>query len=794
MKGADMLNRSGALASFLLMSLAAASTAVAQGLIVPTEPDLPPLALMRHRVTVSIENQAATTTVEQVFQNNTERQLEAQYVFPIPRGAAMSRFTMLVNGKEKAGDLVEKTKARQIYNQIVNRAQDPGLLEYLGNEVFRANIFPILPRSTQIITLRFEQILPSEASLVSYTYPVRAGARRGPTVQGEFTLDLSVKSPAPIQNLYSPSHAVDIVRKNEIEAQVSFRERHAVLQKDFQLYYSVSDKDVGLNLVACRPDSKEPGYFMMLVSPKPALKPRKVIERDVVFVLDTSGSMSGDKIKQARSALKYGISKLNDGDRFAIVKFSSWVDPWKKEFVTAKEGREAAMKWVDALLAEGGTDIAGALDAALAFPRDPKRPSFIVFMTDGKPTIGETTDPRKILAKAEKAKAAPGGENVRIFTWGVGYDLDTHLVDGIAAVTGGVSEYVRPEEDIAVKAAAFYNKSSQPVLTNLELKVMGDKVQVVNLMPRQIPDLYAGGQLVILGQYTGEGDVALRLTGRVNDETQTFDYEGKFPAAESRHAFIEPLWAKRRIGHLLDQIRLHGEKKELIDDVIRLSMEYGIQTPYTSYLILEDGTPVSAAPAGPRRGADAASGAEFRKDAAEKKLDLVVGKSPAPPPAAEPSRSAPPKPEAPADRERAAQRDQHNELAKTLAEEFKRKEGKAGVDVAGYLKQLKETDKAGEKGQAAFRRAAGTRFYLYRGMWIDQRFEEVFETLVVRFGSEGYFKLVEARPELVEILKIGSEVVYVTAAGKSLVVAQATGAEALTDAQIAGLFKAVEKK
>ncbi len=788
-----MLNRSGALA-FLVLWLAAAAPAMAQGLIIPNEPDLPPLALMRHRVTVSVENQAATTTVEQVFQNNTERQLEAQYVFPIPKGAAMSRFTMLVNGKEKSGDLVEKTKARQIYNQIVNRAQDPGLLEYLGNEVFRANIFPILPRSTQTITLRFEQILAAEANLVNYTYPVRAGAKRGPTVQGEFTIDLGVKSPAPIQNLYSPSHAVDVVRKNELEAQVSFRERGATLSKDFQLYYSVSDKDIGLNLVASRPDAKEAGHFMMLVSPRPAIKPRKIVERDVVFVLDTSGSMSGDKIKQARSALKYCIAKLNDGDRFGIVKFSSWVDPWKKELVSAKENREAALAWVDALLAEGGTDIAGALEAALAFPRDPKRPIFIVFMTDGKPTIGETTDPRKILAKAERAKAAAGGESMRIFTWGVGYDVDTHLLDGIAQATGGISEYVRPEEDIAMKVAAFTSKSAQPVLTNLELKVMGEKVQLVNLMPRAIPDLSAGGQLVILGQYTGSGDVALRLTGRVNDETQTFDYEGKFPGAESRHAFIEPLWAKRRIGHLLDQIRLHGETKEVVDDVIRLSMEYGIQTPYTSYLILEDGTPVTAdpraVPGGRRDHEGRAVGGGFGLKSADdlKKVEEKLARE-----APAPARSEP-RPESAAqkaqdDKERA----DHNELARTLGERFQGKDGKAGVDVAGYLRNLKEADKAGENRTASFRKAAGTRFYLYRAMWIDDRFEAANETLVVKFGTEAYFKLVEARPQLVEALKMGNEVVFVTAKGKALVVSASAGAEKLTDAQIADLFKAAGK-
>ncbi len=779
-----MLKRNAILTAALV--LAAALPAFAQGIIIPTEPDLPPLALQRHKVRVEIDRQAATTTVEQVFVNNTERQLEAQYVFPIPKGATLSKFTMIVNGQPKAGEIVEKNEARRVYNAIVNRAQDPGLLEYLGGEVFRANIFPILPKSSQTVTLRFEQILPATESLVHYTYPVRSGPKKGPTVQGEFSIEVQVKSHAPIVNLYSPTHAVDIQRPNENEARVAFTQRHATLEKDFQLYYAVSDKDVALNLVTYRPDPKDPGYFMMLVAPKSKLQAERIVLRDVVFVVDTSGSMAGEKIKQARSALKYLVAKLNDGDRFNIVQFSSYADTWQKGLVSAKERREGAVKYADTLIAQGGTDIAGAIDAALAtMPKDPERPGFIIFMTDGKPTMGETTESRKLLAKVEKARAERGADSLRLFSWGVGYDVDTYLLDAMASLAGGVSEYVRPEEDIATKVAAFANKASQPVLTGLDLKALGDKVQLVNLQPRRMPDLYAGSQLVILGRYTGEGDIALQLGGRVNGKTETFTYEGKFAAAESRYAFIELLWAQRRIGDLLDQIRLQGETKELVDDVIRLSKEYGIQTPYTSTLILENQAQMGAAndPTGRFRGKETGAGGGKTHDALEKKLEAL-----APAPATTAARN----PAAEAPKPDAARRE--NELRdRSLAEGFKSKDGRAGVEAAMALRQLKEADKAGGGRAAASRKAAGTRFYLYRDMWVDERFEAENAVTSVKFGGEAYFKLIEKEPKLIEALKLGTEVVYVTAAGKALVICE-KGEEKLTDAQIEELFKAAVKK
>jgi Ca-activated chloride channel family protein len=783
-----------------VLVLAAAAPAMAQGLIIPDEPDLPPLALVRHRVTVEIDRQAATTSVEQVFLNNTDRQLEAQYVFPIPRGATMSRFTMLVNGKQKAGEVVEKNQARQIYNSIVHRSQDPGLLEYLGGDIFRANIFPIAARGSQTITLRFEQIVPSQDALVNYTYPVRATTKRGPTVQGEFSLEATIKSAAPILNVYSPSHPVGIARANDREARVSYSDRRTTLDKDFQLYYSVSDKEIGLNLVTYRPNPKDPGFFMLLLAPKSTLEVDRIIERDIVFVIDVSGSMAGEKILQARNALKYLVTKLNDGDRFNIVPFSSFADPWQKGLVSAKERRQDGLKFAETLIAQGGTDIAGALDAAVSvLMTDPNRPSYIIFMTDGKPTMGETTDPKKILAKVIAARSGKGGDTLRLFTWGVGYDVDTHLLDDMANQGGGVSEYVRPEEDIAAKVAAFANKASQPVLTGLDLRVVGEKVQLVNLHPRTLPDLYAGGQLVLLGRYTGDGDTALKLTGRVNGKTETFTVEGKFAAEESKSKFIELLWAQRRIGHLLDQIRLHGDTKELIDDVIRLSKEYGIQTPYTSQLILEDERLLGQSRGGvsgvppadlPRRKDMATGGGAFAGKLPEaKKLDELAKAEPKP---AEPDKTAPaatapaPKPE----EARAAAAEK--ESAENFARRFKEKDGKAGVDVALRLRRLKQAEQAGDPGLAEFRKAAGTRFFLYNDMWVDERFDATADITTLKFGSEAYFKLIDKAPHLVEALKLGTKIVILTAEGNVVAICGA-GAEKLTDAQIDAVFVAKKK-
>ena len=765
-------------------------SALAQGLIVPSDTDVPPLALRSHRVTAEISSQGAVTTVEQVFENNTERQLEARYVFPIPRGAAISKFTMLVNGVAKTGEMVEKGKARQIYNAIVSRAQDPGLLEHIGQDLFQANIFPILPRSTQRISVTYLQVLAREGELVAYHYPLRAGERRAAKVRNEFTLEVNLKSPAPIRSIYSPSHSILVSRTSEREAEVRFEQNQAVLEKDFQLFYSVSEKEVGLNLVTYRPDGAKPGYFMLLISPKSKLQAEELVKRDLVFVIDSSHSMEGQKIAQAREALKYCVKNLNAGDRFNIVNFSTDVEAWRKSLVEADPGnRKAALEYLETIEPTGGTNIDGALKAALSFQKkEEARPYIVIFMTDGKPTVGAATDARTILSN-QLAWQSDAGKNVRIFTWGVGYDLDTHLLDQMAENGGGVSEYVKPQEDIATKLAAFYNKASRPVLTGLQLEVLNEKIQLVNCYPKKLPDLYAGSQLLVMGQYIGAGAVAIKLSGQVNERSEQFTYEMDFPALDGADAFVQTLWAKRRIGHLLDTIRLNGESKELVDDVIRLSKEHGIQTPYTSYLVLEDGTPVPAkaseqSVAGLRRGSEdrlrvLASKAKAEWDREDKRV---------------PQASAPATPAGSwrgggmEGAEEKAGRAQANELAKDLATKFAQADGQSGVAVSDFLKKLKHAGTAGEQHAAIFKKAGETRFFAYHELWVDERYETACALTPVKFASAAYFLLLERHPELVEAFKLGKTLICVVAPGKALLIS-ASGAEQLTEEQIVELFK-----
>jgi Ca-activated chloride channel family protein len=840
-----------ATAAAALAVSAAARTAPAQGMLIPSERDIPPLAIRSHKVTVDIEAQTSVTKVEQVFENNSDRRIEARFLFPVPKGSALTRFTMMVNGVEKSGEMVEKQQARAIYNSIVQRYQDPGLLEYVGRDLFQANIFPIEPRSTQTITVSFTRVCPRERDLVGYTYPLRNSDKAAPVVRSGYGITVRIKSPEEIKSVYSPTHNVKVERPSENEAKVTWGADSAALDKDFQLFYGVSDKGVGINVVTHRPDKDKPGYFMMLVSPRSKRQAEKIVARDVVFVMDTSGSMAGEKIKQAREALKYCVRSLNEGDRFNIIRFSTDVEPWKEALTPATaDARKAAEKYCDSLEAEGGTNIDGALKAAVGHKRDTTeaaaRPLVVMFFTDGKPTLGDTTDPKAILAGFDKTVAAiPGAPSVRVFTWGVGFDLDTHLLDRIAETHGGVSEYVKPQEDIASKVAAFYDKASYPVLTDLKLELGDKKVDIVEMYPKKLPDLYAGGQVVVFGRYTGDGAVALTLTGKVNGAEEKFVYESEFAASNTGKGFIEPLWAQRRIGHLLDGIRLHGENKEMIDDVVRLSKQYGIQTPYTSWLVLEDGMsvdqfgqngatvgrrvlrgrdgaalPPGALPApaaggpgvaergGLRAGAGGGEGreardaeADRRNEALARKLDEVAATA-GKPADARPARPAGDKgekagdpassaaPAAPA--EQAKKQAEAKELQKDLAEGFAKGDGKAGVSTALYLNRLKQANQAEDGAAVAFKRAADRRFFVYKGVWVDERYEAEFAMTRVKFGSDAYFALLDKKPELTEAFKIGTALIVVTAPGKALLISDA-GDEKLTDAQIEDLFKAVEK-
>ena len=582
----------------ILSGLIITGTAPAAGLMIPADKQVPPLALVRHRVTIAIEEQVAVTTVEQSFRNHTPRNLEAVYLFPVPRGATVNKFTMWVDGKETSGELLEAKKAAQIYADVVRRTQDPALLEYIGNDLLRLRVFPIPPNHDQKIKVSYTAIAPSDNGVVEYLYPLKTDGKATKTLE-EFHVSATIKSKHAIQNVYSPTHAITLNRKGDHEVAMTFERSQALLDKDFQLFYSLGNKEIGITPVFHRPVSSEDGHFLMLISPQLEIAKNTVIPRDLVLVLDTSGSMDNVKMDQARRALKHCLGQLRAKDRFAIITFSTNVRKYRDNLVEANEEQlDNARKWVDGLRAGGGTAIQHALDAAMEIRGSEEGRSFtMVFFTDGQPTIGEMR-PEKIVKNVTDKNSA----NTRIFTFGVGDDVNTALLDQLSDNTRAVSTYVRPAEDIEAKVSSLYGKISHPVLANVKLTT-SDNIKLQDIYPIRLPDLFFGGQLVVLGKFTGQGAAAVKLSGQVGKETREFAYDVTFPSRTTgEHDFVEHLWARRKAGFLLDQIRLNGEQKELMDELIQLAKKYGIATPYTSYLIVPDtALPVTnpLPPAGP---------------------------------------------------------------------------------------------------------------------------------------------------------------------------------------------------
>ncbi len=548
-----------------------------------------PLEVKYHQVTVKIRDQVAVTEVDQAFYNPNDRRLEGTYMFPVPRGAQIDKFSMDINGKQVEAELLDADKARGIYEDIVRRMKDPALLEYAGQALFKLRIFPIEPRGDKRIKLTYTQLLRSDGGLVEYLYPLNTEKFSAAPLKS-VSVKVELECKPPLKAVYSPSHAVEIKRPDNRRAVIGYEAGNIKPDTDFQLFYSAESKsEIGLNLLAWN-DGADPegGCFALLAAPNAEIAADKVVAKDLVFVLDTSGSMAdNNKLDQAKKALQFCLKNLNKDDRFELVRFSTEAEPLFGALAeNTDQNRSKAEKFVQELKPMGGTAIEEALVKALG-PAGAKggrdRPYFIVFLTDGRPTIGNT-DEDQIVAGVSKAL---DGRPIRIFSFGIGTDINTHLLDKLTEKTHGVSQYVLPAEDLEIKVSNFYSKISQPVLANLKLKFSG-AVKTAKLHPAELPDLFKGEQLAVFGRYTGSGDAAIVLEGTVNGRPRTFTYEASFPAKASEYAFIPRLWATRRVGFLLDEIRLRGETKEVRDEVTDLARKYGVVTPYTAYLIVED--------------------------------------------------------------------------------------------------------------------------------------------------------------------------------------------------------------
>jgi Ca-activated chloride channel family protein len=571
--------------------IAAVTLARADGLIIipnpptgvgrPGHPSFAPLEVVFHKVDVTITGQRAVTRVEQEFHNPNNAVLEGEYLFPIPKGAHLDKFTMRIGDKDMEAELLDAAKARGIYEDIVRRQKDPALLEYTGRAAFRVRIFPIEPRSTKKVSLTYSEIVPVDAGVASYTYPLNTEKFSAAPLRN-VSVRVTLDGESPLKTVYSPSHPVDVRRDGDRRAVVGWEESNARPDTDFQLLYATSVTEVGLHLVTHRREGED-GWFLLLASPgEAAAGTRQVNPKDVVFVVDTSGSMAGKKIEQARRAMAYCVENLNDNDRFEVLRFSTDCDGLFDGLHAAdKSARKRALDAVEGWRPKGGTAIADALRRALSLREtNSGRPHVVVFLTDGQPTVGETSEDKIV------ASVGTDGGPVRVFCFGIGTDINTHLLDRITERTRAASQYVLPEEDIEVKVSSFFAKVREPMLTDLSL-TWPEGVKVTASYPSPLPDLFRGGQLVVAGRYSGTARGPVVLEGRINGETRRMTGNVEF-AASSDRPYVAQLWAIRRVGWLLDEIRLRGESAELRDEVTDLARRFAIVTPYTSYLIVED--------------------------------------------------------------------------------------------------------------------------------------------------------------------------------------------------------------
>ncbi len=724
-----------------VLSLVGAA-AFGDGILLPgpphaIRPDVPYFTIKYHHVKMEVTDQVCTTAVDQVFVNESGREQEATYIFPLPPGAVVQKFTLFADGQEIKAELLTKEEAQRIYEDIVRRRRDPALLTYAGNNVYRARIFPIPAGGERRIELSYSELLHYDNGLVTYLYPLST-EKFSPKPLKDVTFVADINSKQPLGTVYSPTHDISCTRLNDNHVRVTYEETNSKPDRDLLLYYNVAKDPVGLSLVTFKEPGKD-GFFLLLAAPTMEQERGKALPKQVVFVMDTSGSMSGEKIKQVQAALTYCVNSLNPQDQFNIIAFSDHLDDFAGKLVPATEEQvKEARKFIARFEARGGTDIDTALAAALKY-RQAGQPSYLVFLTDGQPTVGETNT-EKIVARVRE-RVGEIKSPTRLFDFGVGYDVNVPFLDRLAYDNNGLSTYVRPNEDIEQKVSSFFGKIAQPVLADLAVDY--GKVQVYDVFPRRLPDLFYGSQIEVFGRYRADsaGRTNILLTGAMGGGSKTFELAADFPEVKRGTEYLASLWASRKIGYLLDEIRLKGPSKELIDEVVKLSLEYGILTEYTAFLARED-RPVTLSEAAARVAAAPVLMAPGAAGAAGPAGAVAVSGS-----------------------QNAQALQQQRGLGATNTYR----------DAEGNLQRIANVRNVGQRG------------YVQRGTrWEDTRYlPEMKIALRVQAYSDAYFQLSRAFPALNQQMSVGDHVLVIL--NNQVVEIGPEGQTTLTEAELAAL-------
>ncbi len=602
------MTRTALLATSFLTALClgfSASVATAQGVIVihhphphplprpiprPTPTPQPDLSykISKLEVNANIKDQVAQVQVAQEFTNTGSRQMEVSFLFPLPYDGAIDSLTLMVDGKEFPAKLLAKDKAREVYESIVRSNKDPALLEWTGTGMFQTSVFPVPAGASREVNITYTQLLKKDGRLTDFLFPLSTAKYTDKPVE-KVKVRLAIEASQKLKSIYSPTHEVEIDRNGNKRAVVKFEKEDYIPSNDFRLFFESNNQKLSASVISYRPDKNGEGFFLMLASPPPRDEKAEAVKKTVLFVVDRSGSMSGEKMDQAREAAKYVLNHLNEKDLFNIIAYDSDVESFKPELQSAdKKSVTEAIGFVDGLYAGGSTNIDGALTSAMKMVQNDDRPCYVLFLSDGRPTHGETNE-MKIVENAKSNNSY----DARMINFGVGFDVNSRLMDRLSREIKGQSQYVRPDEDLEEHVARLYRKINAPVMTNVKIKFDledGGQNFVNRLLPKEVFDLFDGEQLVQVGRYKKAGKAKITITGTVNGEKEKFDFPATFvkESNDQSHAFVEKLWAIRRIGEIIDEMDLHGKNDELMTELVKLSTDHGILTPYTSFLADEN--------------------------------------------------------------------------------------------------------------------------------------------------------------------------------------------------------------
>ncbi len=697
-----------------IAALLIAAPLAAQGWIEPA-PGRPDFGVRKTRTVVSVRviDRIAHVEVEEWFRNEGGGLGEGDYIYPLPGEAVFSNFSLFQGDEELRGETMDAREARAIYEEIVRRKKDPALIELVGHGLVRARVFPINPGDTRKITLRYTQLLERAGDALQLRYAAGGRFGMGRTEGGttprpmpeDVPLTFTVTAPGDVfGEPFSPTHRL---RVTDTDRRLTIRPEDDLVG-DFVLLLPLVRPVVGISVVAHRPVGED-GYFMLTLSPGAARG--SILPRDLTAVVDVSGSMSGAKIEQVREALRQLLGSLGPNDRFRLVAFSNRVRAYRAEWTAASaRERERAREWIDNLQANGGTNIEGALAEAFRTESPEDRLPIVVFLTDGLPSVGER-NPERI---GEQAEARRG--NARVFAFGVGYDVNTYLLDRLSAAGRGTTEYVEPGEGVEDALGTLAAKIQHPILADLRIGTA--PVELDEVYPRELPDLFLGEELVVFGRYRPSRRQAgeLVITGSRNGRPERFGTRVRFPADEPGNDYIPRLWASRKIGELSREIRLRGHNAELEREIRETALRYGLLSEYTSYLVQE-----------PLDNDRVALGAGL--------------------PSRPGRRMAAPAPAAPAEATGA--------LAVAQSEEARmRREAKTSADIAVAEDEVLNR---GHFGQS--RHVAGRLFREIQSTWTDLRHETSQRTVRVESFSPAYFAVLQALPELEPYLKAFDRVV-----------------------------------